>query len=60
MSLTTIAALIVGLIFSQSETIRQIMMILLVGVLVDIINTWLQNTALLRLYLERKLRKNEQ
>lgn len=54
MSGTTITALIVALIFTQSETIRQIMIILFIGLFVDLIMTWIQNVGLLRLYLERK------
>lgn len=57
MSITTIVALTVALIFTTSEVIRQIMIILLIGLLVDIINTWIQNVGILRLYLERKARK---
>ena len=60
MTLTTIAAIIVASIFTQSEIIRQIMIILLIGLSVDIINTWIQNVGLLRLYLEKKhTTKNE-
>ncbi|MFH1642914.1 MAG: hypothetical protein ABIC04_08530 [Nanoarchaeota archaeon] len=54
MTFTTICAIVVALIFTQSEIIRQIMIILLVGLIVDLINTWLGNGALLRLYVERK------
>ncbi len=54
MNITTIAALIVGLVLSQSEVISQIMTILLIGLFVDIINTWIQNVGILRIYLEKK------
>lgn len=54
MNFTTIIALIVGLILSQSVVISQIMIILLIGLFVDIINTWIQNVGILRLYLESK------
>ena len=54
MSVTTIAAITVSLIFSRSETITQIMLILLIGLLVDIIMTWIQNAGLLRWHLEKK------
>ncbi|MBW2983570.1 protein translocase subunit SecF [Candidatus Woesearchaeota archaeon] len=59
MSSTTICAIIVALIFTQSEVIRQIMTILLIGLLVDMINTWIQNVGILRIYLGRK-HKNAQ
>jgi preprotein translocase subunit SecF len=54
MTLTTIAAVSVALILSQSEVISQIMTILLIGLIVDLINTWIQNVGILRLYLEKK------
>ena len=57
MTLTTLVAATIGLIFTQSEVIRQIMIILLIGLLVDMINTWIQNVGILRIYLERKARK---
>jgi preprotein translocase subunit SecF len=54
MNLTTIVAITIAMAFTQSEVIRQIMTILLIGLFVDIINTWIQNVGILRLYLERK------
>ena len=60
MSLTTLIAMTATLIFTQSEIIKQIMIILLIGLLVDLINTWIQNVGILRLYLERKARKTIQ
>ena len=54
MSLTTLSAVIIALLFTQSEVIKQIMLILLVGLLVDLINTWLQNVGILRYYLEKR------
>ncbi len=58
MSLTTMGALIVGIIFVQSAVIKQIMIIVLIGLFVDIINTWIQNVGILRLYIERKSKVN--
>lgn len=57
MTFTTIIAVTVALIVSQSDVLKQIMTILLIGLLADLINTWLQNTAIIRWYVERK--KNE-
>ncbi len=57
MTITAIAAVTIGLVFTQSEVIRQIMFILLMGLLADIPNTWIQNVGILRLYLERKEKK---
>jgi preprotein translocase subunit SecF len=54
MSATTIVVVTLALIFTQSETIRQIMTILLVGLMIDVINTWIQNAGIIRIYLERK------
>mgnify|MGYP001373548909 CR=1 FL=1 len=58
MSLTTLTAVTMALTFAQSGVIKQIMIILLIGLLVDLINTWIQNVGILRLYLERKARKS--
>lgn len=54
MNLTTLAAVTVGLLFSESETITQIMTILFIGLIADMINTWLQNVGILKMYVERK------
>ncbi|MBT7902492.1 protein translocase subunit SecF [Candidatus Woesearchaeota archaeon] len=54
MNITTLAALIIAFIFTPSEVLKQIMLILIIGLLVDIINTWLQNAAILRYYIEKK------
>ena len=59
MTITTLIAITVALVITQSEVIRQIMTILLIGLIVDIINTWIQNVGILRLYLERKAKKLE-
>jgi|TARA_Y100000310_G_C20610532_1_gene777753 preprotein translocase subunit SecF len=60
MSSTTLIAIVMALMFTQSEVIRQIMTILLIGLLIDLINTWIQNVGILRIYLERKAKKAEQ
>jgi len=54
MSATTMGAVTVALIFSQSDVLKQIMTILLIGLLVDLISTWIQNAGILRCYMERK------
>ena len=54
MTLTTISAIIVALLMSQSEVLTQIMTILLIGLFVDIIMTWIQNVGILRLYVKGK------
>jgi preprotein translocase subunit SecF len=59
MNMTIILAVIVAIIFTNSESVRQIMIITLIGTIIDFFNTWIQNVALLRWYLDRKERKNE-
>lgn len=54
MNITTIVAVSIAMIVTQSEIIKQIMTILLIGLLVDMINTWFQNVGILRMYLEKK------
>ncbi len=54
MTMTTLVAVTIGMIFTQSETIRQVMVILFIGLCADIIFTWIQNVYILRLYVERK------
>ncbi len=57
MTVTTLSVLVVGLIFVQSDVIKQIMLILFIGLLVDMPMTWIQNVGILRLYFEKKGRK---
>lgn len=59
MTFTTLAAVLIGLIFSKSDVLKQIMMILLIGLIFDMFYTWIQNTAALRLYLEKRPDKGE-
>lgn len=54
MSLTSFAAATIGYFVSQSAVIKQIMLIILIGLLADIINTWLQNAGIIRWYAERR------
>ncbi len=54
MTFTTIGAVTAGLIFSESDVIRQIMTILLIGLVFDILNTWIQNATILMVYENRK------
>ena len=57
MTVTAIISTLVALLVTQSEVIRQIMLILLIGLIADIFNTWIQNVGLLRMYVERKAKK---
>lgn len=57
MNITTLAAISVGLLVSESQVITQIMTILFIGLLVDMVNTWIQNAGILRWYAERAEKK---
>lgn len=54
MSATTFVAVLVTYLLAQSDVLREILLIVLIGLLVDQINTWLQNASIIRYYLERK------
>ncbi len=58
MLVTTGAAVLVAIIFSQSADLTQIMTIILIGLLVDMPYTWIQNAGILRWYLEKHPLKN--
>ena len=53
MSATTISAILVALIFVESDIVKQIMLVLFIGLLVDLVMTWIQNVGILRLYLKK-------
>ena len=57
MTFTTLTAVVVAYIFSQSAALSQIMLILIIGLLMDVLNTWVQNAGILRLYLERRIKR---
>ncbi len=57
MTVTAIVAVIVAYFFTQSETLKQIMLILFIGLMFDIMNTWIQNVGILRLYVEHQSKK---
>jgi preprotein translocase subunit SecF len=54
MTITTLCAVSVTYFLTSSEVIKQIMVIIFIGLLVDMIVTWLQNGGLIRIYLDRK------
>ena len=54
MTLAGMASITAGLLFTQSDVIRQIMLILLIGLAFDLVHTWITNTGVLRWYMERK------
>ncbi|MDO8480430.1 MAG: hypothetical protein Q7S65_01290 [Nanoarchaeota archaeon] len=57
MSITTLTAVTISLFFIQNEVIKQIMVILLIGLLADLFNTWLQNSSLILWHVERHEKK---
>ncbi len=54
MTITTLATVTIGYLISNSIVIKEIMFILFIGLLVDIINTWIQNATILIWYVEKK------
>ncbi len=54
MSCTSLVASGVAFYFSRSEVIRQIMLIILIGLFFDMVYTWIQNAGILRWYMEKK------
>ena len=54
MSGTTLGALVALLVLDVNPVLSQIATILVIGLAVDIINTWLQNSVLLRWHCERR------
>lgn len=54
MTFTTLVAVIAALTVANSVAIRQIMTVLLIGLSLDIINTWITNVTLLKWHLEHK------
>jgi preprotein translocase subunit SecF len=59
MTATIFAAVFVAFLFSNSPDIKQIMVILLIGLVVDVVVTWLQNAALCRWYVEARANKGK-
>ena len=57
MTQTALVAVVVAYIFVQSEIVKQIMLILLIGLLVDTVITWIQNVGIIRWHLERSGKK---
>jgi len=60
MSITSFIAALLAYIFTSSDVIKQIMIIIVIGLFFDMLNTWIQNTGILRWHLERKAKKHGQ
>lgn len=54
MTLCALSSSVIGLIFIQSVVIKQIMLIITIGLFFDLIYTWFQNAGILRVYMKRK------
>jgi len=59
MSITSFTAALLAYIFTSSDVIKQIMIIIVIGLFFDMLNTWIQNTGILRWHLEKKAKKHE-
>jgi len=59
MSITSFVAALLAYIFTSSDVIKQIMIIIVIGLFFDMLNTWIQNTGILRWHLEKKAKKHE-
>lgn len=57
MSLTTMFVVLFVYFISQAPSIKQIMMILFIGLIVDVFSTWFMNAGILKLYLEKRMTK---
>ncbi len=57
MEVTTLAALIVLYIIAPASSLKTISLVLVIGILLDIPNTWLMNAGILKWYVKRKERK---
>ena len=50
MTVTTLSAITITFLVAQSQTLRQIMLVLMIGLVIDLINTWLQNASILDIH----------
>jgi|Deesub1362A_J573_1020465.scaffolds.fasta_scaffold01923_13 preprotein translocase subunit SecF len=56
MSITTFTAMLVLFLVSSSKVLDDVALVIMIGMLVDMINTWIQNVGILRWYVERRAR----
>jgi len=54
MASTTICAVFILYLASSSIELKQISVVILIGLVIDVINTWIQNARILEWYVERK------
>lgn len=53
MSVTTLIAATVTFVVAESQVLQEIILVVMIGLIIDIINTWIQNAGILRWYLEK-------
>jgi preprotein translocase subunit SecF len=58
MSAAGLAATGISFLLTNNSTLKQIMLILIVGLVIDLITTWISNVSFLRFYMERQNVKN--
>ncbi len=58
MTITVLTTVFVALIFVNNEIVKQIMLILFIGLLVDMINSWILNVGLFRWHIESREKKH--
>ncbi len=58
MTLTVLVAVFIALLFVNNDIVQQIMLILFIGLLVDMINSWILNVGLFRWHIERREKKH--
>lgn len=58
MTLTAFAGTMVGYFVTQSDIVKQIMLIISIGLALDLVYTWFQNAGILRWYMEREHKKH--
>ena len=56
MTITTLVALTVGILVTNAEVIRQMFTIIIIGLLFDVLSTYIMNVWILKKYMERKYR----
>ena len=56
MTITTLVVVISSYFIAESDIIKQIMLIIAIGLIVDIMNTWVQNASILRIYFNKKMK----
>ncbi len=54
MTMTALVAVLAGLLLTNSDVIREIFLIMLVGLIFDLISTWITNVYIIRSYAEHK------